>query len=634
MGIVNPDDVTLAIEDDGDRLLPAMSIRDAQLTEGDSGETDMNFRVELSPATTLPVTFRVRTSEIDGLAESATSGRDYTAVDKNVTIAPGETVATVSVPIVGDTVHELENEYFLLFGSTVGEDPPAYFRDYSGAGWIIDNDRPTMTLALSEDRIREDGGVTTVTASLDRPSVKKTFVRISASAVSPAVKGDFTFGGNRGLTIAAGELSSTRTVTLTAVDNAVDVLFDKTVRVTGNARNELGIDHPEALTLTIVDDEIPVVTIAAETEEVIEEQGAVTFIATRTEYDLSRSLAVNFLSDGGESLPSGTITFAANETTARLGGSPWGDIDADGTVTITLQDGDGYELGTPSSASVTVRDITPVVTIAAETAEVVEEQGAVAFIVTRTELNVAESLTVNFLSNGGESLPSGTVTFAPNETAKRLGGSPWGDIDFDSTVSITLQDGDGYRLGTPSSASVAVRDEDVPVVTVAAETAYVYEEGEPVAFIFTRTEDEDLPRSLTVNYRVRHIGGYVQLEHAHLRGQRVQRADRRGAGGQRQRRRHGRDNAAGRQRLSAGRAVFGGGDGVGFPSDRLGRRCGCGDGGRDRHVHAEPLGQPGAAAGGGLRSHRRRGFRGRDGRGRGDLPGERRRGAGVGGHDG
>ena len=305
VGIVNPDDVTLAIEDDGDLLLPSMAVRDAQLTEGDSGQTDMNFRVELSPATTLPVTFRVRTSEIDGLAESATSGRDYTAVDKNVTIAPGETVATVSVPIVGDTVHELENEYFLLFGSTVGEDPPAYFRDYSGAGWIIDNDRPTMTLALSEDRIREDGGVTTVTASLDRPSIKNTFVRISASAVSPAVKGDFTFGGNRGLTIAAGELSSTRTVTLTAVDNAVDVLFDKTVRVTGNARNELGIDHPEALTLTIVDDEIPVVTIAAETEEVIEEQGAVTFIATRTEYDLSRSLAVNFLSNGGPVPPVG-----------------------------------------------------------------------------------------------------------------------------------------------------------------------------------------------------------------------------------------------------------------------------------------------------------------------------------------
>ena len=161
----------------------------------------------------------------------------------------------------------------------------------------------------------------------------------------------------------------------------------------------------------------------------------------------------------------------------------------------------------PSSASVTVRDITPVVTIAAETAEVVEEQGAVAFIVTRTELNVAESLTVNFLSNGGESLPSGTVTFAPNETTRRLGGSPWGDIDFDSTVRITLQDGDGYRLGRPSSASVTVRDEDVPVVTVAAETEYVYENGDPVAFIFTRTEDEDLSRSLTVNYRVKHITG-------------------------------------------------------------------------------------------------------------------------------
>ncbi len=506
LAIEDPDDVTLTINDDGDPTLPVMFVRDARVTEGDSGETDMNFRVELTPRLTLPVTFDVRTEEIKGLEGSAKPDHDYRTVNKSVTIEPGETVATISVPIIGDTVHEREIEGFRFWGSA-GSDAPARFRDNKGLGTIVDNDRPTVTLALSEDRIREDGGVTTVTASLDRPSVKNTFVRISASAVSPAVKGDFTFGGNRGLTIAAGELSSTRTVTLTAVDNAVDVPFDKTVTVTGNARNERGIDHPEALTLTIVDDEIPVVTIAAETEEVIEERGAVTFIATRTEYDLSRSLTVNFLSNGGPSLPSGTITFAANETTARLGGSPWGDIDADGTVTITLQDGDGYELGAPSSASVTVRDITPVVTIAAETEEVVEEQGAVAFIVTRTELNLAESLTVNFLSNGGASLPSGTVTFAPNETTKRLGGSPWGDIDFDRTVRITLQDGDGYRLGRPSSASVAVRDEDVPVVTVAAETEYVYENGDPVAFIFTRTTDEDLSRSLTVNYRVTHIGG-------------------------------------------------------------------------------------------------------------------------------
>ena len=53
---------------------------------------------------------------------------------------------------------------------------------------ITDDDaKPTVTLLLSDASIAEDGGVTTVTASLSHPSSVATTVTVSVSPDSPAV---------------------------------------------------------------------------------------------------------------------------------------------------------------------------------------------------------------------------------------------------------------------------------------------------------------------------------------------------------------------------------------------------------------------------------------------------------------
>ena len=49
-----------------------------------------------------------------------------------------------------------------------------------------------------------------------------TTVTVSAAAVSPAVAGDFALSANTTLTITAGQLDSTGTVTITANNNTVD----------------------------------------------------------------------------------------------------------------------------------------------------------------------------------------------------------------------------------------------------------------------------------------------------------------------------------------------------------------------------------------------------------------------------
>ena len=90
-----------------------------------------------------------------------------------------------------------------------------------------------MTLNLSPASISENGGVSTVTATLSAATTAATTVTVSAVPVSPATTADFTPSQNTTLTIAAGANSSTGTVTITAVDNDVDAA-NKRITVSGS----------------------------------------------------------------------------------------------------------------------------------------------------------------------------------------------------------------------------------------------------------------------------------------------------------------------------------------------------------------------------------------------------------------
>ena len=116
-----------------------------------------------------------------------------------------------------------------------------------------------VTLELSPSSIGEGGEVSTVTASLDSTPATALTVTVSAEAVAPAAPGDFTLSANRTLAIAAGELTSTGTVTISANDNNVDAP-DKDVTVSGTVAGATDVTGPSDLTLTITDDDGPVAT--------------------------------------------------------------------------------------------------------------------------------------------------------------------------------------------------------------------------------------------------------------------------------------------------------------------------------------------------------------------------------------
>ena len=170
-----------------------------------------------------------------------------------LTIAAGATTSTgtVTVTAVADTTAEAD-ETVTVSGMVSGDG----VADPSPVTLTLEDDEalPTVTLALSSSSISEGGGVTTVTAALSGVSSEAVMVTVSAAPLSGAAVADYALSTNKTLTIAAGSTASAGTVTLTAVNNDVQV-SDKTVTVSGAASGGNGVSAPAGLTLTITDND-------------------------------------------------------------------------------------------------------------------------------------------------------------------------------------------------------------------------------------------------------------------------------------------------------------------------------------------------------------------------------------------
>lgn len=155
---------------------PVLSIANASVAEGDSGLTDMVFNVTLSlPAPAGGVAFTASTA--DGTAQAP---GDYLAlVDAPFTIAEGESVATVTVQIVGDTEQEPDETFTVTIATST---PDIVLGNATATGTIVNDDLDTLEIfqiqgaglrspyapATGNDlgqQVRTDGNVVTAISS-------------------------------------------------------------------------------------------------------------------------------------------------------------------------------------------------------------------------------------------------------------------------------------------------------------------------------------------------------------------------------------------------------------------------------------------------------------------------------------
>ncbi|MBT9549783.1 MAG: putative Ig domain-containing protein [Hydrogenophaga sp.] len=140
---VNVTNVVNAVVADGQGLgtivnddpLPSLSVNDVTVVEGDSGTTNAVFTVTLSAASGQTVSVNYATA--DG---TATQPADYTSTSGTLTFTPGQTTRTITVPVVGETVPEAGETFFVNLSGAVN----ATIADNQGLGTITNDDVPVV----------------------------------------------------------------------------------------------------------------------------------------------------------------------------------------------------------------------------------------------------------------------------------------------------------------------------------------------------------------------------------------------------------------------------------------------------------------------------------------------------------
>ena len=251
-----------------------------------------------------------------------------------------------------------------------------------------------------------------------------------------------------------------------------------------------------------------------------------TFVVTRTG-DLSGATTVNYAvtgsgalsanaNDFGGTLPSGTVNFAAGESSRAITVAVSGDTDveSDETFTVTLSNpSTGAQLGT-SAATGTILNDDIDLSIASANADRSEGQSGLTqftFTVTRTG-DTSGATTVNYTvssnssnaSDFGGNLPSGTVSFAAGETSQTITIQVSGDRDVeqDEAFTVTLSNASGNAEINSASANGVIRNDDVDLAISATDAVKAEGDSGSTSFTFTVTRTGDTSAATSVSYAV------------------------------------------------------------------------------------------------------------------------------------
>jgi FG-GAP-like repeat/Calx-beta domain len=130
-----------------DDPLPAITIEDGAVTEGNSGTRSMFFSVTLSNPSSQQISFTATTAD-----STAAGGSDYFAKSAVVNIGPGQVNATFTVAVTGDTQSE-PNETFLV---NVTSPVNATVARSQAIGTIVDDEPAALLVDATQRAIALD----------------------------------------------------------------------------------------------------------------------------------------------------------------------------------------------------------------------------------------------------------------------------------------------------------------------------------------------------------------------------------------------------------------------------------------------------------------------------------------------
>ncbi|WP_287729658.1 Calx-beta domain-containing protein, partial [Microcystis sp. M040S2] len=514
-GTINNDDVTL----------PSITLAVSPSSVTEDGTSNLIYIFMRTGDTTNPLTVNYT------IGGTATNGTDYTSIPTSVTFAANSSTATVTVDPTADTTVESDETVALTLatgtGYTVGTTTAVI--------GTIANDDTSVTLAVSPTSVTEDGTANLV-YTFTRSGVTTNALTVNYTVGGTATNGTDYTSIPTSVTFAANSATATVTVDPTA-DTTVE--SDETVALTLATGTGYTVGTPDAVTGTILNDDLPSITLAVSPSSVTED-GTTNLIYTFTRSGVtSNALTVNYTLGGTATLntdytrtgTTNTVTFAAGSSTATVIVDPTADttVENNETVALTLATGTGYTVGTTTAVTGTItNDDLPSITLAVSPTSVTED-GTTNLVYTFARSGVTtNALTVNYTLGGTATLntdytrtgTTNTVTFAAGSSTATVTVDPTADttVESNETVALTLAAGTGYTVGTTTAVTGTITNDDTSVPSQLSINDITVVEGQNNNAILTVTVNNPNPQQITVNYTTAPINATANVDYTSQTG--------------------------------------------------------------------------------------------------------------------
>ncbi|TVQ20627.1 MAG: DUF4347 domain-containing protein [Leptolyngbya sp. DLM2.Bin15] len=482
--------------------LPQITILDTAVQEGNLGETAIaTHTVLLSAPSAQTVTVGFATA--NGTATVANN--DYLATFGQITFAPGQTVATINVTVVGDDTFEPDETYVINLSNPSN----ASLGNTQGIG-TIENDDPQPVISILGVTVNEGDAGTTLapfTVQLSNPSFAPVIVAYETvdgtATAAPGVGGNDYVAASGLVTFAAGQTTQVVNITVngdTTFEGGGIETFE--VRLSSPTGGVLSSSARQAIGGIQDDDDLPVVMINdASVLEGDTGTSDLIFTVSLSAVNAATAQVAYQVNDGtataadNDYIPdAGTLVFAPGQTVQTLTVQVVGDIafEDDETLTVELSNFDGMAAGDAIVGTGTILNDDEPATYNFLRAAFSAREGDTTNTVNQVRVvrsgdtTLASTVTVLLAAGTPPATPGVdftpgpvTVTFAPGETIAPVPIEILGDTDFepDEVINLsfgTVTPGNNGRIGTtqPTATFTILNDDPEPQIYEFNRTTY------------------------------------------------------------------------------------------------------------------------------------------------------------------
>jgi hypothetical protein len=446
-----------------------IKINDVSIVEGDAGAKSLAFTVSWSGSKGgASVSATYATADW-----TATAGNDYTSKTGTVTMGNGGCrCATVSVPVLGDNVFESTETFQVNLSNPVN----GVIGDGQGIGTIYDNEGPPALVA-TDASVAETSGSLSMSVILTSASSGSVTADYTTSDGSADAGSDYTTASGT-LTFTPGQ--TTKTVAVAVADDALSE-DDETLTLDISTVSGAAVSDAQGLGTIEDDDADPDASIGGAAILEGDAGSAVLSLPVTLSAPAGREVAVDYSTSdvtaaGGPDYDatSGTLTFAAGQTTLSVDVPVLGDTlyEGDETLSVTISAPVNANIVTATGTG-TITDQDPEPSVSIGDVSITEGNSGTAAASFDLSLNGTSAFptsvnwsTADGTATGGTDYvtASGTAVFAAGASSTTVDVSVDGDTvdEADETFQVVLGAPSGLTVADGTGVGTIIDDDRTP----------------------------------------------------------------------------------------------------------------------------------------------------------------------------